>query len=399
MPTDGELTVLIDRVLEICAGDENAARAAKWAPQPDWARDHWRGVPRRDADGIPFTVEPENALWAHILGFDIARYYTDPRTFLQARLQMSIYRFEHFDDDTVIGDDIPIWFGVPFEMSLFGMPWEFTSGNDPWIGRKPVVNDLEDMRCLLPIDFHSSGLMPHAHRFYTELSELADGRMRVTFPEWGRGPMGVACQLRGMQQFLADLCEQPQMVRELLRTVTDARILWTQRRADFLGQEAGAGNLYNDCIGSETISPRMYEEFVLPEEMRLGEFHGAIAYWHSCGRTDDFAQFVARLPSLTMYNVGPRTDVRKVREALGGDVALEVCLDPVADVQMSDSKAMQRRIRAIVAAAEGAPLTIRADGLQLLNGLSEDLAKIQEFIEAAKAVLGGWNACTRYSKR
>ena len=389
MATDGELRALIDRVLEICSSDDNTARAAKWAPEPDWARDHWRGVPRPpdEAGGVPFTVEPENAFWAHILGFDIKRYYTDPRTFLQARLQMSIYRFEHFDDHTVIGDDMPIWFGVPFETSLFGMPWEFTSGNDPWIGRRPVVNGLEDVHRLAPIDFHSSGLMPHAHHFYTELCELSDGRLRITFPEWGRGPMGVACQLRGMEHFLADMCEQPELVRELMRAVTDARIRWTQKRADFLAQDVAAGNLYNDAIGSEIIGPQHYEEFVLPEEMRLGAFHGAIAYWHSCGSTEDFAPLVGHLPNLTMYHVGPHTDVRAVREALGTGVALEVCLDPVADVQMSDRASMQARIGAIVEAADDGPLTIRADGLQLLHGLNEDLAKIQEFIEAAKAVL------------
>ena len=391
MTTDAEIGALIERVLEICDSDENLARAAKWAPQPDWARDHWRGVPLPPSAGagVPFTVEPENAFWAHILGFDIGRYYADPRIFLQARLQMSIYRFEHFDDHSVIGDDIPIWFGTPFETSLFGMPWEFTSGNDPWIGRRPVVNSLEDLRRLPPIDFHNSGLMPHAHRFHNELCELTDGRLAVTFPEWGRGPMGVACQLRGIAPFLADICEQPELVRELMGTVTDARIMWTQRRTEFLGQaEPGAANLYNDCIGSETISPRMYEEFVLPEEMRLGEYHGAIAYWHSCGTTEGFAPFVARLPKLTMYHVGPHTNVRKVREALGANVALEVCLDPVGDVQMSDPPAMRDRIRAIAEAADGAPLTIRADGLQLFNGLDQDLGKIREFTEAAKAVLG-----------
>jgi hypothetical protein len=191
-----------------------------------------------------------------------------------------------------------------------------------------------------------------------------------------------------MEQFLADLCEQPEPTRELLRAVTDARLTWTQRRTEFLGQdEPGAANLYNDCIGAETLSPRMYEEFVLPEEMRLGQFHGAVAYWHSCGTTHDFARFVARLPNLTMYHVGPPTDVRRVREALGTGVALEVCLDPVADVQLSDRGAMQRRLQAIAEAADGAPLTIRADGLQLLNGLEEDLGKIREFIEAAHAVL------------
>ncbi len=389
MRSNGNLGGLLDRVLEIAASDENAERAARWAPQPHFARDHWRGVPRGNSAGIPFTVEPENAFWAHILGFDIHRYYTDPETFLRARLQMSIYRFEHFDDHTVIGDDIPIWFGVPFEMSLFGMPWEFTSENDPWIGREPVVSSLEDLWRLPPIDFRASGLMPHAHRFYTELSQLTEDRMRVTFPEWGRGPMGVACQLRGMEQFLGDMCEQPGLVRDLMRTVTDARMLWTQRRTEFLSQdEIGPGNLYNDSIGSETMSPAMYEEFVLPEEMRLGEVHGTIAYWHSCGSTEQFAPLVARLPKLTMYHVGPHTDVRTVREALGTDVALEVCVDPVADVQMSDSDAMQARIRGIVEAADGAPVTIRADGLQLLSGVDEDVAKMQEFIGAARAVLG-----------
>ena len=98
--------------------------------------------------------------------------------------------------------------------------------------------------------------MPLVHMMYDRISELAEGEYTVVFPEWGRGPFGVAQHIRGLQDLLSDMVLHPDYVRRLMRFITDARKTWTEERARFLGRKVDKGNLYNDEVNCPTLSPR-----------------------------------------------------------------------------------------------------------------------------------------------
>lgn len=380
---------LLERVRAIAADPKNQERNAYWVPATDTARDHWRGTPRPRAGlpHAPITVEPEVTLWRKILGFDIRAYYQDPVVYLINYLRMLVYRYENWNDQTGIGLNIPIWLGVSLESSLFGAQTVYTDDDYPWLDREPVIKTRGDLDTLTMPDFRTSGLMPLAHRYYEEIRGLVDDDVTVSFHEWGRSPFGVAFHIRGMENLLEDMMDDPAFTHRLMRFITDARKSWVTERAKFLGRPIDKGNLYNDEINTPTLSPAHYEEFALPYEQELSEFHGGILYWHSCGETTALVPSIARIPNLEMFHVGPWTDGAACMTAFKGAVPLEFCLHPVQDVQNADRRAMEARLRGIARACKGSAYTVRADGIQLMHGLERDVAVINEWVSVADRVL------------
>jgi len=385
------LSELFDRIRDLSVSDRNSVAATFWSSQAATARDHWRGVPRVVAanGAVGYTIEPEIPLWARILDFDIPEFYTNPRTYLEQSLRMAAYRHEQLPDCTVVGKEIPIWLGVPFEPSLFGQATIYSSTASPWIGKRPVVGSAVDLALLRRPDFLRDGLMPTAHRFYQEIGELLPEDFSVLFPEWGRSPFAVALHLRGMENIAIDMLERPEFVTQLVDLMTSYRKEWTSERAEFLHQPVEPGNLYNDEINCPFLSPEMYRRFALPGEQELSRFHGGIAYWHSCGNITPLLPLILEIPQLGMLHVGPWTDLEKVLESVPDSVALEVCLHPVRDVQTSGPQEMREDLRRIRSLCAGRAYTVRANGMQPLHSVQHELEQMQTWLEAAAEVFGG----------
>ena len=380
---------LDERIDELIHSQRNKEITNYWEPQLYTAKDHWRGIPKKSTDlnMIPFTVEPEIPLWANIIGFDIIDYYKQPLAYLENTLKMMIYRFEVFQDFTCIEKTIPIWLGPPFESTLLGSEAVYVSGESPWLDREPVIKDYDDLSNIQMPDFYKTGLMPLAHKMYHEISEMVDGKYTVVFPEWGRGPFGVAFHIRGFNNLLMDMIVNPKFVHQLMALINEARKEWVSDRAQFLGRQVEKGNLYNDEVNCPTLSPNQYEEFVLPYEIELCNFHGGIVYWHSCGDITKLLESIRQIPQIDMLHIGPWTSLLDSERVFGKDTALENCLMPTEDVQMASPKEMEIKLQEIKNIFEGSHYTVRADGLQLINDVNHDVEVINQWIKIARKVL------------
>jgi hypothetical protein len=384
-----EIHRLSDRVREISIAPANLARGRYWVETQDTAQDHWRGTPRSRGElpRAPITIEPEITMWAKILKFSILDYYQDPLCYLKNYLKMMIYRYENWNDETVISCQVPIWLGVTLESSLLGAKTVFAEGEYPWIDRNPVIRSEVDLERLEYPDFRKSGLMPQVHRYYEVMRDLLEDDFKVNFHEWGRSPIGVAFHVRGYENLLVDMIENPEFLHRLLIFITEARKRWTLDRARFLGRGVEKGNLYNDEVNTPSMSAGMYAAFALPYEKALSDFHGGILYWHSCGDTTALVERIAKIGSLEMFHVGPWTDGGVCMRVFQGKVPLEFCLHPLKDVQHADEATMETRLRAIARTCGSSPYTVRADGIQLLHELKQDVESIQRFIDVADRVL------------
>lgn len=384
-----EIKKLMDEVRTISEERKNKEKIPFWEPQPDTARDHWRGTPRPrgELSRAPITVEPEIPMWAQILGFRVDEFYQNPEVYLEYQLKMMIYRYNEWEDETCIGKEIPIWLGATLESSLFGAETIFAPDASPWLDRNPVIEEESDLAKLDFPDFRKAGLMPLAHQFYEELNEMLDDDFKVTFPEWGRSPFGVAFHIRRFENLVLDMVTNPSFMHTMMRFITDVRKRWTEDRATFLDMKVEKGNLYNDEVNTPTLSPELYEEFVLPYEQELSRFHGGILYWHSCGETTKLVDLIAKIPNLEMFHVGPWTDGARCVEAFDNKMPLEFCLHPLRDVQNTDRTGMEAKLKEIADACGKGPYTVRADALQVVNGLEKDLASVKEWVSVANNYL------------
>jgi len=390
-----ELKCLIDQMKEILESPRNLANKRFWESQI-WPRDMWRGFPKlKPSQGIPFLVFPDNALWARILKVDLREYYSDLEVHLKTQLRMNIYHFNHWKDNTYYTKDLFIWFGVVTELSFFGRKIIFFSNRESWIESPPLLEKKGDLGSLKRPGFYKNGLMPKIHEFYEGMSELVGGRFRVLFPMWVRGPFCIAAHLRGLENIIMDMLEDPKFVHRLMRFITDSEKKWAKERAKFLHSPIEKTFLFNDEVGLPLITPEMYEEFVLPYEIELSNFYGGILYWHSCGNASNFVNLIKKIPGLKMFHVGPRTDVSEAAVALGPDVSLDVNLDPFRDVLEADKEKMSSRIRKIIdiCTERDVPFCIRADGFQPVHALEEDLPRIKLWADITQSLIKEKSNC------
>lgn len=378
---------LMDRIREAEESDKNRRNLELWGGKPSVGQDHWRGRPA-PGDTFPVTIEPEVPMWAKILDFSVKRFYTEPREYLRRNLEMALWRFDRWDENTCIGRDITIWLGVTFEVSLFGIETIYQEDVSPWISKTALLKEAEDLKALQKPDFWESGLMPLAHRFYEEIGELLDDDFSVEFPDWGRSPFSICTHLRGTEGFLTDMLVDREFAHNQLEFVTECRKEWLKDRVEFLGEELEPGDLYNDEVNGELFAPRLYEQFILPTEIELSEFQGGIAYWHSCGDTTDFCPLIDRIPDLDMFHVSPWADIEEVVRLMGGDHPLEVCLDPLRDVQRPEAGHQRKHLERIRSACQGTAYTVRADGLHVIDNLERELKAIDDWLECALQVRG-----------
>jgi hypothetical protein len=387
------IKTLMDQVRKIHESSENQTRARYWQilPHKRWEPAFIRTTPApRDGGSIPFVVEPGLAMWAEILDFDVKAYYEDPLTYLTAQLEMKVYHVGHFKDDTYIDKSVRLLFAMLLEGTVLGVPYGFTPGGYPWLDyMNPPIQDLGDLKTLELPDFYQSGIMPLVHRFYVEMTEALDDDFLVQFPDWIMGPFGVACELRGFDQFLVDLLLDQESARELLGFVIEARQVWQAECDHFLDIERTRGLMGDDDVNCPTLSPALYRDVILPLEMELGEYYGGIFYWHSCGNTTELMDDIARIPVLDLFHCGPWTDVAKACQVLGSrGVSLEICVDPVEKAQMAASGDQKLYLQDILAQIpDDVDCYIKLDSLEIIRDLPTELAVIQSWLDAAREVL------------
>jgi uroporphyrinogen-III decarboxylase len=388
---------LADEVREISESAENSRILRRWgSPAEDvgvtQGASVWHGIPYTPAGResvIPYTIDPEIVLWSKILGFNMREYYQDPLCYLENSLKTKLFRYRTFADDSYMTKEVSIFIGVILEPSMFGISPVYPEDRDPWNDtHAPAVRDEADLENLKQPDFHSSGIMPLAHRFYSEIKEALPDDFSVAFPIWGRGPWGVAQHLAGFENLMLWTIDQPEFVHRLMGFIADAQCRWLKERADFLGIGLPIGVMYNDEVNCQLISPDMYREFIFPYEEKVAAFQNGISYWHSCGNTGPILKYVLKLPGLMMQDVSAWTDHKTASQEIAGTgIAAEVRLHPVQDVLYADEAHIRAQLKTIREVFQGIPLTVRADGMQLMGSVEHDVEKIRQWGKIASELL------------
>lgn len=336
---------LMDEVRELEASPENQRRKKMYQFANKTTRDQWRGTPTKDGSikygNIPIQIDMPAPYWHKYLGIDWAKHFESGEQFLEDMLKIKVERFKQIPDDIFMDKDINMFMGAPFGASMYGHQIIFRDNTEPEVRYKNVYATAEELAEQKLIDFQNAGMMPRAIRLYNEIKEIVDDDFNVQFPMWIRAPFGICAYARGYQNFLVDILLDPDFAKAQMRYATDCRIQWHKDMCAYIGKENVPMDLFNDDIFVPTLSPEMYEEFVLPYETELANFTGEIGYWHSCGNTGILVEHIAKIPNLVMYNNGPWTDPRTAAKFLSGtDIVVELQANPQEVVVQGDEKSM-----------------------------------------------------------
>ncbi len=273
-----------------------------------------------------------------------------------------------------------------FEASLFGVPVDYSSAREPaFTSDGAVVKSKGDLGKLKMPDFWKSGLMTSAHRLYGDLESTVPKDYSVIFPKWARGPLGVACAIRGMQNMLMDMSLDAPFAHELMRFVTDARKEYTKSRRKFLGRTEVEGSLHNDEVCTPLISPEMYEDLCFPYEDELSEFCGGITWWHSCGSKTKLIPLIKKIRGSVEYmdlNLD-NDDVLAAIKELDGKIPFHV--RPTAeDIAETNEDIMRNHINGVLCMCGKENFMFRLDFFQPEDPTEEDAARLNRYISMAK---------------
>jgi uroporphyrinogen decarboxylase len=143
-----------------------------------------------------------------------------------------------------------------------------------------------------------------------------------------QAPFSLASMIREPGNWMVDLVTHPEQAHELLGICTEIT-------SQFIGlmAETGVDMVSNgdSPAGPEMISPDQYLEFAWPYEKEVVEFAHALDLpyiLHICGNTDLILERMVQTGADGL-ELDQKTDIRRIREVLGGRCALFGNIDPV----------------------------------------------------------------------
>lgn len=387
-----EIKKLFEQKSELIESKENERRVSMW--RPGFVPDEYSPgeiapypVSKRKEKRISITADWDRMQWSKLLKFDISEFYRNPMEYLRRTLEIDIYRFNNFEDDTPLLKTIPIYLGTAYEASLFGVPVDYLPLHEPLFTSNGAVIKTESNLLKLEMpNFESSGLMPLAHKFYKDISSLTPDDYMVIFPKWGRGPFGVAVAIVGMEDLLVMIMENPKLVHKIMGMITDARMEYTKNRRNFLKRSEVDSTLWNDEVSIPIISKNMYEEFVFPYENKLSYFYGGCRWWHSSGGKTPMIPIIKKIKNIGYMDFGELTDdLPKAVKELNGEIPFH--FRPSArDISESNEIIISNYLNGVFNICGNANFTIRVDNFQPINATENDIIKMKRFLSICKKV-------------
>lgn len=386
-----EINRLLDELNTLCESEENGRRLSLWEDKECAIRGEtqWHGVPNYTTEKgrpMPVTAECLEKVWQDVLGLELAKYYTDPKYFLEYYLKIRLKKFREFPDDTPLTRDIPVSFGVTHEAGILGQKIYLTHGEEPSFAKESIVDENTDFD--KKIDFDDNEYLSMAIAFYEKVRELAGKEFNVLFPMWFRGPQGVALYIRGFEELAMDLYLNPNLVHRIMRYVTDAQIEYEKWRSEYLSQPVAKGDLFNDDI--PIMSPSSYEEFFYPYEQELADFYGGIYYWHSCGDITKHVPGIQKLSDVELFDFG--VSMESKLDGIKGlekpqTVEFRVFAKPhIQECSEEDSKEYVRGIIEDCGRNDIERYVIRSSGMSIIFGGEKDMKKLGRWVELVREV-------------
>ncbi|MFA5865935.1 MAG: uroporphyrinogen decarboxylase family protein [Phycisphaerae bacterium] len=158
---------------------------------------------------------------------------------------------------------------------------------------------------------------------------------------WVEGPAAEAADLRGVENFLIDLIDDPEFLGELMDLCVETAIPFARVQLESGADTIGIG----DAIASQVSLP-LYQELIFPKEKTLVQaIHNAGGYvrLHICGNISHLLPEIAKL-KVDILDVDWQVDMAKARDILGSQTVLMGNLDPANDVMRGTPESIKEKL-------------------------------------------------------
>ena len=318
--------------------------------------------------------DPENG-WSEIIIEDKLQCESELAREIEIRLLKEIFWADRMKDDKVI-DDI---FYLPYCAAESGYGMACVSRKSQLNGSMAWEPPLTDYSMLdklhfseITVDYEKTDELLNAVRDI--FGDILDVRVRGNW-WWTLGITYDLVFLRGMENMLTDMYDEPENLNKLLRLLTDSNL----KKLEFLEKNnllsLNSGNIYvgsggfgftkqlpqKDFSGrvrtadmwgftesQETcdISPEMFGEFIFPYLYEIAAKFGLNCYG-CCEPLHDRFDIVRKIPNLRRISVSPWADFNNMAERLGERYILSYKFNPaylaVSDIDAGFIRAELRK--------------------------------------------------------
>lgn len=371
------LRELAHKVAELAHTEENAEKAKAWQAHNDL---------KKGARAM-ILCDPENG-WNEIFPAKSFECEDGLARFWEFMLRRDIYSATVLKDDKVIDDTIYV---ANYHTNTgWGLASHHTvSGENGSYKAEAALDDYSKMTKMhypvISMDYETIGKV-------TEMAhDVFDGILKVGYKAnwwWSLGLSNVAIDLRGLENFMLDMYDNPDELHALMNFLCEG----TLKMLDYLEENGllsqNTGNTYvgsggfgftesltpkaegkvllKDMWGftesqeTVSVSPAMFEEFVFPYQLKIAKRFGLNCYG-CCEPLDGRWDIVKRIPNLRRVSVSHWADSKKMAENLQDRYIYSLKPSPsyLATPQMNEEAAREElRTKIGHARAEGCRLEI-----------------------------------------
>jgi MtaA/CmuA family methyltransferase len=254
------------------------------------------------------AVTPILMAWAaNFIGHTYRDYYLDGDVLVKA--QLAVTRAFNLDQTSAISDP---W----REASAYGMEFEYPPDG---VGRpkEVLLKARDEISRLRPFDIENAERPKQ--RIESVRKMAAQVGQTHSALGWVEGPLAEYGDLRGVEDAMLDLIDEPQVFTEAGEIIIQNAIAFAVAQI-----KAGADMIGIGDSAASLISPAMYAELVLPLEQKLiAAIHeaGAAAKLHVCGDISNIVQHMAK-SGTDIIDVDWMVPLAEARELAGPKITL-----------------------------------------------------------------------------
>lgn len=229
------------------------------------------------------------------------------------------------------------------------------------VAKEPAIKSLDEVDRLKIPDPTTDPILSELLKA-TRIAAREVGDRAFIIGRGDQGPFSLACEIRGLEQFMMDLAtgEEPEKIQQLLEYCLKVSEIYCMAQIE---SGAHATSIGDSPSGPDLLSPRMYRKWAYPYVKRLAaalKSNGVILSYHICGNATPIIEDMVSVYSGTpgsaagIIEIDQKANMQACKEAARGKVALLGPVDPSGVLaQGTPEMVMEKSREAIEILGEG----------------------------------------------
>ena len=333
---------------------------------------------------------PENIALPGLFGFDMNDYLANPELALDIELRSKIFWLDnsHSDDNASLDVSVGTMY---YDMTLFGIDIKYQSDGVP-LYQPHKLMEKADLSLLKPFDFYTTGEMASIHKRYSVFKDISRSmygdKLAVHFPYFSRGPLDIYIQLRGYDNFVDDISDNPHFIHELFAYITEERYRYNREAATFKNERLAVGGIADDWVNVPFVSPAMFEKFIIPAYLKIQENEGPVYHFHTCGAFEPLVNMLlSAFPAFKGLDVSGWNDWDLIDSIVDPAIRFSLCMINTF-VLFASEEEQREKIKQVARIARHRPVALCAQAIvKAHDTFDESMYRANKFMDMAREIL------------